>query len=53
LADELHDAFDAETKLVPGTEGIFDIIADGKLIYSKFETGRFPNPGEIVQKLKQ
>ena len=49
----MHDALGAETKLVPGTEGIFDVIADGKLMYSKLETGRFPNPGEIVQKLKK
>ena len=37
---------------MPGSNGIFDVIADDKLVFSKGETGRFPNPGEIVQKLK-
>jgi selT/selW/selH-like putative selenoprotein len=53
LADELHDALGVEAKLVPGTDGVFDVVADEKLIFSKFETGRFPNPGEVAGKLKQ
>jgi selT/selW/selH-like putative selenoprotein len=41
-----------EANLVTGGNGIFDVIVDENLVFSKFETGRFPNPGEIVKKLK-
>jgi hypothetical protein len=28
------------------------VVVDGKLVYSKHETGRFPEPGEIVKTLR-
>jgi selT/selW/selH-like putative selenoprotein len=52
VADELREAFGVEAKLVPGASGIFDVVVDEKVVYSKFETGRFPEQGEVVQKLK-
>ena len=42
-----------EANLIAGGNGIFDVIVDEKLVFSKFETGRFPNSGEIVEKLRQ
>ena len=36
---------DAELK--PSHGGIFDVEVDGKRIYSKHQTHRFPNPGEV------
>jgi len=53
LAEELRQVFGAEAKLIPGKDGIFDVIIDGKLVFAKSGTGRFPNPGEVVSKLKQ
>lgn len=41
-----------EATLIPGSGGIFDVIADEKKVYSKFDTGRFPNPGEVIELLK-
>jgi selT/selW/selH-like putative selenoprotein len=32
---------------VKGRDGIFDVTLDGELIYSKHETGRFPDAGEV------
>ena len=52
LADELRNAYSIQAKLVPGSNGIFNVIVDDELVFSKGETGRFPDPGEIVQKLK-
>ena len=52
LADELRTDFNVEVKLVPGTNGIFDVIVDGKRVFSKAEVGRFPEPGEVSNKLK-
>jgi selenoprotein W-related protein len=40
-------------KLVKGSGGIFDVVADGKKVFSKHETGRFPEPDEIVAMLRK
>lgn len=33
-----------EAKLVPGRNGIFDVIVDGEMVFSKFKIGRLPVP---------
>jgi selT/selW/selH-like putative selenoprotein len=33
---------------VSGEKSQFDVVADGKLIFSKQREGRFPEPDEIV-----
>jgi len=42
-----------ETELFAEGKGIFDVVADGHLIYSKYETGRFPEPNEVTTILNQ
>jgi hypothetical protein len=27
---------------------VFDVVVDGKKLFSKHETGRFPEPGEVL-----
>ncbi len=39
-------------RLVKGSGGVFDVKVDGRLVYSKFETERFPEPGEVVGLLR-
>lgn len=34
---------------MPGKSGQFDVIADGKLIFSKSTAGRFPLEGEVEE----
>ena len=48
MAAELREGLDVEAELVAGGGGIFDVTVDGELVYSKHETGRFPNPGEVL-----
>jgi selT/selW/selH-like putative selenoprotein len=43
----LMEKYGAEVELVPGVAGVFDITVDGKLAYSKKQTGRFPTDEEI------
>ncbi|HEU4319699.1 MAG TPA: Rdx family protein [Acidimicrobiia bacterium] len=31
-----------------GSKGVFDVTVDGQLIYSKAETGRHAEPGEVL-----
>ncbi len=40
-----------EPELVKGGSGVFDVDVDGRRIYSKDETGRFPDPDEILRQL--
>ena len=41
-----------DPEFIKGRGGIFDVRLDGKLIYSKHETGRFPEDAEVLQALK-
>ncbi len=34
--------------LTMGSQGVFDVTVDGDLIYSKDQTGRHDEPGEIL-----
>lgn len=52
LAQELLTTFEnelGEVALVPGTGGIFDIVCDGQLLYSRKQEGRFPEAKEVKQ----
>jgi selT/selW/selH-like putative selenoprotein len=53
LKAALEDAFpDVEVELIRSSGGAFEIRRDNELIYSKLETGRFPETNAIVAALK-
>ena len=35
-------------ELIAGLNGVFEITVDGKLVFSKARSGRFPEDGEIA-----
>jgi len=39
---------DVDARAMPGGKGQFDVVRDGELVYSKHETGRFPDEDEIA-----
>lgn len=41
-----------QAELIKGSGGIFDVTADGALVYSKHRTGRFPENAEVLQALR-
>lgn len=41
-----------ECQLTPGGGGVFDVSVDGRLVYSKHRTGRFPEPDEVLAALR-
>jgi selT/selW/selH-like putative selenoprotein len=45
----LEQKYGAEVELVPGVGGVFEITVDGKLRFSKKQTGRFPSDDEVVE----
>jgi len=52
LAAELKSALNVEATIIEGSRGIFDVAVDGKLVFSKYQVGRFPKPGEVSAMLK-
>jgi selenoprotein W-related protein len=48
LKTELPPATPVVVTLTPLGKGIFDVVVDGDLIYSKYQTGRFPRKQEIT-----
>jgi len=52
LVAELEKGLGEKPRLIEGGGGIFDVKADGKLVYSKHQTGRFPESGEVLKLLK-
>jgi selenoprotein W-related protein len=56
LTGELLEKFENHIKaltLVPSHGGRFEVRCDGKLVYSKLETGRHAHPGEISTLLQE
>jgi selenoprotein W-related protein len=41
----------AEVELLASSGGVFEVVADGKLVFSKKDLKRFPEEGEIVHLL--
>jgi selenoprotein W-related protein len=52
LAEKLKTSLKLETDLIKGSNGIFDVEIDGKLVYSKNETGEFPDEESLIQKIR-
>ena len=48
---ELKNENDMEVLLVPGSNGVFDVSVNGRVVFSKNKTGRFPDKGEISELL--
>jgi predicted Rdx family selenoprotein len=40
-----------EAEIEEGSKGQYDVLADGELVYSKQQEGRFPDYSEIRDKL--
>jgi selenoprotein W-related protein len=39
-------------ELIPSSGGAFEVVVNGETIYSKKETGKFPNNEEIIKHLE-
>jgi selenoprotein W-related protein len=55
LAQELLTTFPTElgeVALAPGQGGVFEVWLDGQLLWSRRDAGRFPEPKEIKQRVR-
>jgi selT/selW/selH-like putative selenoprotein len=41
-----------DATIVPGERGVFDVVVDGRTIFSKHSSHRFPDHEEIIRALK-
>jgi selT/selW/selH-like putative selenoprotein len=48
LAAELDKALGVKTELIQGRGGVFDVVVDGKKVFSKHDLARFPEEGEVL-----
>lgn len=51
MADAVSTKFgkEVEVELIPSSGGVFEVSLDGKLLYSKQKTGRFPDQKELEE----
>ena len=47
----MQDAIGVEAELIAEGRGIFDVTVDGNLVYSKFETGTFPDEAALTAEI--
>jgi selenoprotein W-related protein len=52
MAAEIKKEFGIETELIKGGGGVYEVMLDGRLIFSKQKTGRFPESEEIFQLIR-
>jgi hypothetical protein len=48
LAAEIKKAKGVDSTLVKGGNGIFDVYSGDRLVFSKYEAGRFPEADEVL-----
>ena len=53
MAAKIKDAFGEDTFIIEGAGGIFDVNVEGKLVYSKHETGEFPDEDALVSEMRK
>ena len=52
LAASIRNAFGIDAELIEGDNGVFDVVADGDLIFSKHAEERFLEHDEIIAALR-
>jgi predicted Rdx family selenoprotein len=55
VAELLHDYqhLIADVRVVMGSKGVFDVVVDGQMVFSKHKAGRHADPGEVLMLFRQ
>jgi selenoprotein W-related protein len=48
----MENALGAAVEMIPSGGGVFEVVVDGKLVYSKKATGEFPDEALLLENLK-
>ncbi|MCD6527874.1 MAG: Rdx family protein [Desulfuromonas sp.] len=41
----------ADVTLVPSSDGVYEVLVDGELVYSKKRTGEFPDEQQLIKQI--
>jgi selenoprotein W-related protein len=52
LAAELKGQLGVDSELIASHGGVFEITVDGKSVFSKRSSGRFPDDGEVLRLIR-
>ena len=52
MAARIARELGVQATLVPGGRGIFDVLVDGSIVFSKSHEGDFPDEKELVEELR-
>lgn len=52
MEEELKKEFEAAVELIASSGGVYEVVVDGKNIFSKKALNRFPDDGEIVKLIR-
>ena len=53
MAAEIKGKFDVNARLVEGDPESFEVVADGKTVFSKAKEDRFPDAGEVSAAIRR
>lgn len=54
MAAELKENMDVEAELVADSGGVFDVLVDGEVVYSKHSSGnKFPVNDALIEQIKK
>lgn len=53
MAATIEHTLGVKPRLVAGGGGIFDVQADGRMVFSKHQVGRFPDESEVLAGLRK
>ena len=48
MAADIKKHFGVDSTLISGTSGVFDVVVDDQLVFSKHSEKRFPDNPEVV-----
>jgi len=49
----LETEFGNAVKLIEGKDGVFEVVVNGNLVFSKRRIGRFPEDGEVARIIRR
>ena len=52
MAEKIAEAIAVEVKLIESSGGVFEVVVDDSLVYSKKQTGEFPDEARLVGKIR-
>jgi selenoprotein W-related protein len=53
VSAEIEQHYQVAPRLTAGGGGVFDVVVDDCLLFSKHDSGRFPDVGEIASLIQQ